>query len=166
MQRQRRIVFRERILATAALPQRIAAVDVGLDMARLEREHPVERSDRFSRTREREQKIAAIVERLEMIGRNLQSLVDAGERLVVALERVQDEGKIGQRIGRARVELERGGNQAVGLARLAALVIEHAEQVQRVEVVPIVLEHAAVDLLRLVQPALPVQADRVLDRRN
>ena len=102
-------------------------------MARLKREHPVERSDRFSRTREREQKVAAIVERLEMIGRNLQRLVDAGERLIVALECVQHQRKIGQRIGRARLELERGGNQAVGLARFAALVIEHAEQVQRVE---------------------------------
>ena len=104
-------------------------------MARLEREHPVERGDRFGRTRELEQKVAAIVERVEMIGRDRQRLVDAGERLIVALERVQDQGKIGQRVGRARMELERGGDQAVGLARFTALVIEHAEQMQRVEIV-------------------------------
>ena len=54
--------------------------------------------------------------------------------------------------------------QAQRLAGLAALVVEHAEQMQRVEVVALRLQHARVELLRLVEPALLVQRQRLLDR--
>ena len=58
-------------------------------------------------------------------------------------------------------DLERRGDQAIGLAGLAALVVEHAEQMQRVEIVALRLQHAGVELLRLVEAALPMQRERL-----
>ena len=51
--------------------------------------------------------------------------------------------------------------QAIGLAGFAALMVQHAEQMQRVEVVALRLQHARVELFRLVQAALLMQRQRL-----
>ena len=130
-------------------------------MARCFCQHGIEGGDRFSRTPQVEQQIAAIVERIEMARRERQRLVDLRQRLVAALERVQHEREVRQRIGRPGRKLERGADQPIGLARFAALVVEHAKQMQGVEVVALRLEHARVKFFRFVQPVLRVQRDRL-----
>ena len=132
-------------------------------MTRLLREHRVEGRDGLGRPLEIEQQIAAVVERIEMAGRQRQRLVDARQRLAAAFQRVQHERQVRQRVRRARLHFQRRGDEAVGLAGLAALMVQHAEQMQRVEVVALRLQHARIELFRLVQAALLMQRQRLLD---
>ena len=69
-----------------------------------------------------------------MIGRQRQRPIEALQRLLVALEHVQHLRKVRQRVGRARLNLERGRDQPVCLAEFAVLVLQHAEQMQRVKI--------------------------------
>ena len=65
--------------------------------------------------------------------------------------------RLDERVGRARIDLERRRDQPVRLARLAALVVEHAKQMQRVEIVALQLQRARIELLGLVEAALLMQ---------
>ena len=77
---------------------------------------------------------------------------------------MQHQREVRQRVRRAGLNFQRRGNEAVRLAGLAALMVEHAEQMQRVEIVALRLEHARVELFRMVQAALPVQRQCLADR--
>ena len=65
-------------------------------------------------------------------------------------------------VGRLRVDLERGRHQPLRLAHLSRLRLGKPEQMQRVEIIGRGLEHARVKLLGFAQPALPLQAERLL----
>src|SRR4029078_5416806 len=64
----------------------------------------------------------------------------------------------------ARLHFQRRGDEAVSLAGLPTLVVEHAEQVQGVEIVALVFQHARIELFRLVEAALLMQRERLADR--
>src|SRR5882724_11225611 len=98
-----------------------------------------------------------------MAGRQRQRLVEGRQRLVAALERMQHQRKVRQGVGRAGLHLKSRADEAVGLAGLAALVVQHAEQMQRIEIVALRLEHARVEARRLVEAALLMQRDRLLE---
>ena len=116
--RERGVVVDERLLGHWSISARaLPRLMQGLDMARLFREHRVEGGDRFRRPFEIEQYAAAVVERVEMAGRERQRLVELRQRLVAALERVQHQRQVRQRVGRARLDLQRSGDEAIGLAR-------------------------------------------------
>ena len=84
------------------------------------------------------------------------------ERFAVAFERVQHIGEIDQRIGRVRIDLQRRRHQAMRLAHLAALRLDQAEQMQRVEIVRRGLERACVEFFGFAQASLLMQAQRLL----
>src|SRR5260221_5429281 len=76
---------------------------------------------------------------------------------------MQHEREVRQRIRRARLALERRVDEAISLAGLAALVVQHAEQMQRVKIIALRLQHARVEARCLVEAALLMQRDRLLD---
>src|SRR3954447_3954887 len=127
-------------------------------------QHGVKRRDGVGRALLLEQHIAAVVERVEMAGRQRQRLVEGRQRLVAALQRVQHQREVRQRVGRARLRFKSRGDETVGLAYLAALVVQHAEEMQRIEIVALHLEHARVEGRGLVEAALLMQRDRLLNR--
>ena len=67
-----------------------------------------------------------------------------------------------QRLRRTRIELDRGGEQAMRLADAAELRLDGAEQIERVEMIGRGLEHAGINLLGVAQAALPVQGQRLV----
>ena len=97
--RSRRAPARPRPARRSALPRLISAWTWRGSL----RQHRVEGGDRLGRPLEIEQHVAAIVERVEMAGRERQRLVEARQRLVAALERVQHQREVRQRVGRARI---------------------------------------------------------------
>ena len=90
-------------------------------------------------------------------GASASALSKAAERVLVLLERVQHLAEIGPGLRRARVELDRGAEQAMRLADPPELRLDGAEQIERVEIIRRGFEHARVNLLGVAQPALPVQ---------
>src|SRR5262249_21180320 len=88
----------------------------------------------------------------------------ACKRIALALERIEHQAEIAVGVGGARIDLERLGDQPEGLAGATTLQLEHAAQMQGVELPGMRLEHAAVDLLRLVQAPLLMRGERLLDR--
>src|ERR1043166_3187165 len=92
-----------------------------------------------------------------MTGIKRERLLEACERIGVALERVQHESQVRARIGRARVDRERGADQPISLASLAGLMLEQAQEMQRIEVCAARLENARINFLGLRQVALSVQ---------
>src|SRR5258708_37565234 len=98
-----------------------------------------------------------MVEDADVVGHERQRLVEPFERIPVLLERMQHLAEIGQSLRRARIDLDRGAEQAMRLADPAELRLDGAEQVERVEMIRRGFEHARVNLLGVAQPALPVQ---------
>jgi hypothetical protein len=67
------------------------------------------------------------------------------------------------RLGRGRIDGERAADPVGGGGRGAALVVDQAGEMQRAEVLGVALQDAAIERLGLVQPALPVQGQRLLE---
>ena len=130
-------------------------------MARIARKHLIEAGKRILGAAKREQRVAAVVQGVQMAGLQGERFIEAVERLGVALERVQDVGEIHQQIGRG-IDLERGRQKAVRLACLARLRLRQPDQLQRVEMIGRHLQHARVELRGLAQPTLLVQGDGFL----
>ena len=80
----------------------------------------------------------------------------------VALEHMQDIGEIDKRIGRGRIDPEGRRHQAMGFAHLAALRLDQAEQMQRVEIIRRRLQRAGIELFGFAQTSLLMQAQRLL----
>ena len=95
-------------------------------MARLDRNRRIEGGERLLRPRKLQQHIAAVVECLEIVGCERERLVDAGERLRIAIERGQRERAIGQCLRHRRIDLERGLDERERGARLAGLQLDEA----------------------------------------
>ena len=70
--------------------------------------------------------------------------------------------EVRQRIGRLRLDFERGGNEPIGFSGSSFLQLERAQQMQGVEMQRGSLHDARVDFFRLVELALLVQRERLL----
>src|SRR5215471_3248968 len=116
------------------------------------------------RTPQREQRVAAQMQRVDVAGLQRERPVETLERLLIALERMQNDPEIDPCIRRAGIDLERRGDEPVGLSGLSALRLDGAEKVERVELIRQRLEYAGIDLLRLAQPPLLLQRHGLLQR--
>ena len=111
-------------------------IDESVAIIRPQRHRLREARDRLVGAAERMQRIAAIVERLGIIRLERERALVAGERLLVAGQHRQHDAVIGNAPARpaalaasaAPISLER-------LGRLAALMHQHAVEVQRIEMV-------------------------------
>ena len=150
-------------IGVSAKPRaRGAAIKESIAMRRIAREHRVVTGSGFIGAVERIQCISAIDQRLRVARPQRQRLVEVRERFGVAFERVQHIGEIDQRIGRVRIDLQRRRHQAMRLTHLAALRLDQAEQVQRVEIVRRGLERTCVEFFGFAQASLLMQAQRLL----
>jgi len=110
------------------------------------------------------ERIAAIVmKRGSVTGPHRQRFVEAFERLLMALERVENDAAIGQHIRRIRPDFQRCRDQAQRFGRAALLVLEDAAKMQCIEIDGIAAKNGVIDLPRLVQPPLPMQGKRLLN---
>ena len=89
-----------------------------------------------------------------VVAAHRQHLVEIFQRLVVALERVEDHAVVRQHVRRARLRLQRGGDQPQGFRRAALLVVEHAAQMQCVEMLRVGGKHGTVERVGLVEAPL------------
>ena len=131
-------------------------------MRGIAREHGVVTGDGVLGTTERVQRIAAIEQRLLVARPQRQRLVEMRECFAIALERVQHIGEIDQRVRRVWIDLQRRRHQAVRFTHLAALRLDQAEQMQRIEIVRRRLERACIKFFGFAQAALLMQAQRLL----
>src|SRR5215470_9958464 len=104
------------------------------------------------------------MQRVDVAGLQRERLVETLERLLIALERMQHDPEIDPCIRRAGIDLERCGDEPVGLSCLSALRLDGAEKVERVELIGQRLEDAGIDFLRLAQPPLLLQRHGLLQR--
>ena len=102
------------------------------------------------------------MQRVRVAGLERERLVETLERLLIAFERVQHDPEVDPCVRRAGIDLQRRGDEPVGLAGLSALRLDGAEKVERVELVGQRLEHARINLLRLAQPSLLLQRHGLL----
>ena len=82
------------------------------------------------------QRAAAIGERLDIVRPDVDRLAEAGDRVFGAPELLQQTGAVVDRLG-ARLDRDRGADQALGLVDLARLVAQDTERMQRLEVLRI-----------------------------
>jgi hypothetical protein len=162
---KRGVVFGDRRIVLRKRHQRIGAVDARRQMARLAREHAIERRERVLRTIQIEQHGRAVRLRLEMVSRERERLVEARERIGGPLQRAEHQAHVGVRVGRVRGDLQRGGDQPLRLTGLSALQLQQAEQMQRIELVREAFQDAGVALLGRGELTLLVQRHGFLKGR-
>ena len=133
-------------------------------MPRLEPQHRVEAGKRFLGTMLDQKQQAAIVVRLDVSRNERERLVEPRERFGIAVHGAKREPQIRQRVGRSRLDLERGSKEPIGFSDFSRLQPERAEQVQSVEMRGRRFENPRVDLLRIAESALLVQRHRLLER--
>src|ERR1041385_5920803 len=98
-----------------------AAVEQGIAMTRVTRKRFIERGDGLPRPLEREQCVAAVVERVDIAGVQGERLVERVERLAIALEGVQHIGEVNPGVGDLHIHVEGRTDEAMRLAELSAL---------------------------------------------
>ena len=134
-------------------------------MPRRAREHRLEFRQRVGRAPETQQHIGVLVEDIDVVGRQRARFVEAFERVRRALERMQRLPEIAPRLRRTRIGFDRGAEQPLGFAKTALLQLDAAQKIERVEIIRRGFEHARIDFFRVAQLALPVQRNRLLQRR-
>jgi hypothetical protein len=86
-----------------------------------------------------------------------------GQRLLGPLQVEQRQTEIGMGLGRRRIDGERAADPVGGGGRRAALVVDQPGEMQRAEMPGVALQDAAIERLGLVQPALSVQGQPLLE---
>ena len=75
---------------------------------------------------------------------------------------MQHIGEVDQHVGHIRIDLQRRRHQPVGFAHLAALRLDQAQQMERVEIIGRCLEGARIELFCLAQATLLMQGECLL----
>src|SRR6266568_3303996 len=161
--RERAIEFGDGFIGPAELGKRIAAVDPG-EMPRLEPQHLVEAGKRLLGAMLDQQQETAVVASLDVSRNERERPVELCERFGIAAHRPKRKTEIRQRVGRSRLDLERGSDEPIGLSGFPRLQLQRTEQVQNVEMRRRGFEDPYVDLLRILKSALLVQSERLLER--
>ena len=166
--RECRVVARDRPHWLVQPQQRVASIDQRADMTGRLCQRALVARQRVIEAPQFEAGIGEIIENLRMIRRQLQRVAKARNRFVKAAGGVQRQTEIRHRIRRSRIGLQRRRQEMQRFHHALALEIEHAEQMQRIEIVRPMLENAGAELLRPVQVAvlkrgirLPLQARQV-----
>ncbi len=145
----------ERFLLAFKFVQDLRAVEQRVGMIGFERERAFEAFQRGLRAAERVQRIAAVMQRLDVIGFERQRAVIARQRFLVARERGEHAAQVGMGGGGAIVAGQRLADEFERLGRLAGLMLEHAVEMQGVELIGAGGEHGTIERLGLAQlPAL------------
>ena len=158
-----RIEIGERIGVAAKPRERGAAIEQGIAMARDCAQAPRRnrrglRSGRSSALK----RISAIKQRFLIARPQRQRLVESASASASRLSACSTLAKLIKRVGRVRIDLQRRRHQPVGFAHLAALRLDQAEQMQRVEIIRRRLERARVEFFGFAQASLLMQAQRLL----
>ncbi len=103
-------------------------------MGRIFRQHAVIVRERFIDAAEFETGVGEIVEDFRMIRRNQQGVAIVCYRLLKASRRMKREPKIGHRIRRTGIDLERLRQETQRLDEATALQVEKAEQLECIEI--------------------------------
>jgi hypothetical protein len=171
--RQRFVIARQRRNRPVQPQERIAPVDARADMAGGVRQDVIIARQRVVDAAKRQTGVAEIIENFRMIRRKLQRVAKACHGFVVTAGRMQRQTEIRQRIGGAGIDLERRCEKMKRLDHALALEVEHAKQVQRLEVFRPVLQDPGAQPLGLGEIAflkrmmrLPLQARQVRHARR
>ena len=135
-------------------------IDESVAIIRAQRDRLRKARDRLVGAAERMQRIAAIVQRLGIIRLERQRLLVAGERLLVAFQHRQHHAVTAMRRRGPRVGGKRGADQLERGGRLAALMHQHAVEVQRVEMAGLGGDDFAVERFGLGQLAATMMRAR------
>ncbi len=111
------------------------------------------------------QRIAAVVPGQRVVRIQAQRRLVAVQRRAGAAQVLQRGAQVAVRARLLRVDGQRVRDQARRQRRIAALALDHAQQVQGVELARRGLQHLPVQRLGRVQPALPVQLHGLLQQR-
>ena len=158
------IIAFKRVLEPAEIDQGISAIVKSLRIVSPHRDSAIKARQRLLWPLERTQSVAAVVERFGEIGFE-------GDGPVVALERVlgpskhrEDRAVVGVRCRRPRVGLERARNKVKRVRMVAALMLENAVEVERVEIVRIGVERAPIERFSFAQLTALVTQNRLPQR--
>jgi len=156
----------ERGLRLAQVEQGRRAVAGRLRVGRPERQRALVAVHRLLRPPELAQRIAAVRERHGIAGMQAQGLVVGGQCIGAAAQILQGSAQVavGRRLG--RVDGDGLADQRHRPRGVALLAMDHAEQVQGVELVRRGGQHRAVQVLGLRQPACLVVGDGLLQQRG
>ena len=125
---------------------------------------PVVARDRVLVTVEQAQRVAAIAERLHVLGVERERPVIGGDRVARALQAIEGGAEAVVSVGRARMDLDRLGEELQRLVQLALMVAKQPEEMQPVEIIRILLQQAGEKTLGFGGAALALALDRLLER--
>ena len=164
--RNQLVVARHRLVVAAERGEQGGPVETGLGVVRPDRDGPVEAHDRGSGAVEGAQRGAAVVVCLgDAVIERERAVVDI-ERLGIAAEVLQDDAEIAQRIHRLWIDRNRRRDQRAGVVVVALLVAQHAQEMQRVEMVRAFGEDLRIDRLRRFEIARLMELDRLGKHRS
>ena len=162
-ERERLVEPFERLIEAAELGRGAASVVPRLRQCRRTHQHGIEVRFRFRIALKLHQRAAAIGERLDIVGLHRNGFAEAADGIFGSLKLQQQAGAIVDRIG-ARLDRDRGADQALGFVDLARLVTKDAERMQRLEMFGIGTQDLAVNLRSLGQAARAAQTKGVVER--
>ena len=102
---------------------------------------------------------------LRVVGPQLEDVAVRGEGVYRGADLLQDVAEVVERVDVVGLQRDRPAHQVDALERLALLVAQHPEKVQRGRVVLVPRQHLQIDLLGLAELALAVQRNAVCERR-
>jgi hypothetical protein len=137
---QSRLVACDRLPRAIELEQRVAAIAERIHMGGIERHHAVKASERVGGATKMHERHPAPVERVGIIRRHRAGGLVARERLHDAAQAVQDEPQIRQCCGIRAVKLQSSAKERERRIEPAALIAQHAEKVQGLDMVRVVLQ--------------------------
>ena len=164
LDRQRLVVAGDRLLVALERQQRGAAIGERLDVVWGKRQRPVVARDGVLVTVEQAQRIAAIAERLHVVGVERERAVIGGDRIARAFQAIEGGAETIVGVGRARMDLNRLGQQLQRFVQLALVVAKQPEEMQSVEIIRILLQQPGEEALGFGGASLALALDRLFER--
>src|SRR5262245_37206467 len=160
--RERPFVTQERFLGTFQLQERVAALEQRLRGVGLQRKRLVVAYERLVVTVQLRQHVAAIDERRREVGLDRERLAETLQRLLWPLEGLQRATPVVQGIDRFRIDPDRLVHDPLGIRELAALKMNKAEQLKRVEIPRVRAQDLLIEPRRLVEVSGLMQTPGIL----
>ena len=142
-----------------------ASADARQMVARMVRADALVEGERLRRPAEPPEDVGVVQVDLEGIRGEAARLLDLGQRLVDAVEGHQDGGEVGAQGRIVRTHRDRAAQEARALEPAAGGDDQGAQQVERIGLVRLLGEGAAIGRLGLAEAALALMGDALLQRR-